>query len=269
MRGESLATAALGERGIGGDRVYAIRDEETGKIASAKRPRLWGNLLHCHAALSAGLDAGIGAVQITLPDGRQVMAGQGETDAALSAMLSRPVTQIAEAPSGAEIERYWPDISGLDLRDTVTSGAIAAGAPPGTFFDFAPIHLMTTATLNQIRALHPAGRIAASRFRPNLIIETNDDATGWVENAWVGRTLRIGREARLRVITPTPRCIVPTLPQPDAPQDIEILRTIAANNRPPIPMLEGKTQASLGVYAIVERPGVIHRGAAIRITPNA
>jgi MOSC domain-containing protein len=269
MRGEALDQVTLGERGISGDRAYAIRDEETGKIASAKRPRLWGALLHCQAALAAAQSAGAGAVRITLPDGRRVESGQEDANSALSALLSRPVRLIAEAPPEPEIERYWPDIPGLDLRDTVTSGAIGAGAPQGTFFDFAPIHIVTTAALEQMRALHPYGRIAVSRFRPNLVIATPEGAGGWIENTWVGRTLLVGDEARLRVLTPTPRCVVPTLPQPDAPHDLDILRVIAANNRPTIPILGGKTQPSLGVYAVVERPGAIHRGDIVRLAPDA
>ncbi|HEU0026233.1 MAG TPA: MOSC N-terminal beta barrel domain-containing protein [Ktedonobacterales bacterium] len=270
IRGEPIERATLGERGISGDRVYAVRDEETGKIASAKRPRLWGDLLYCHAALTAGPSAAdTGAVQITLPDGRRVESGQEEASIALSALLARPVRLIAEAPPEPEIERYWPDIPGLDLRDTVTSGRIGAGAPRGTFFDFAPIHIVTTASLERMRALHPSGRVTTSRFRPNLVIAADESEGGWIENAWVGRTLLVGREARLRVLTPTPRCVVPTLPQPDAPRDLDILRVIAANNHPPIPMLEGKTQPSLGIYAVVERHGAIHRGDTVRLAPDA
>jgi uncharacterized protein YcbX len=40
MLGEELDAADLGEGGIVGDRAYAIRDRETGKVASAKHPKL-------------------------------------------------------------------------------------------------------------------------------------------------------------------------------------------------------------------------------------
>ena len=45
MQGEQLDAAEVGETGVVGDRAYALRDRETGKIASAKHPKLWPNLL--------------------------------------------------------------------------------------------------------------------------------------------------------------------------------------------------------------------------------
>ena len=50
MLGEHLEMVDVGEGGIVGDRAYAVRDRETGKIASAKHPKLWPNLLACRAA---------------------------------------------------------------------------------------------------------------------------------------------------------------------------------------------------------------------------
>ena len=50
MLGEELDAAELGEGGIVGDRAYAVRDRETGKVASAKHPKLWPDLLACRAA---------------------------------------------------------------------------------------------------------------------------------------------------------------------------------------------------------------------------
>jgi uncharacterized protein YcbX len=44
MLGEQLEAVDLSEGGIVGDRAYALRDRETGKVASAKHPKLWPNL---------------------------------------------------------------------------------------------------------------------------------------------------------------------------------------------------------------------------------
>ena len=49
MLGEELEAADLSEGGIVGDRARALRDSETGKVASAKHPKLWPNLLACRA----------------------------------------------------------------------------------------------------------------------------------------------------------------------------------------------------------------------------
>jgi len=267
MGGEQLAAVALTARGLSGDRAYALIDRITGKVASAKHPRLWGGLLACHAAVGGQPppDASAPPVRITLPDGRVLDAGQDDVDAALSALLGRAVALAAAAPDGAQIERYWPDIDGLSLRDTVTSGAIGFGAPPGTFFDYAPVHILTTATLDRLRALYPTGQVDVRRFRPNLVVTPADGAEGFVENTWVGRTVLIGDTLRLRVTDPSPRCVVPTLPQADVPRDMGILRAVVAHNRPPIPALGGARQPSLGIYAVVEQGGTIRHGDPIRV----
>ena len=43
MLGEELDAADVSKGGIVGDRAYAVVDRETGKVASAKHPKLWPN----------------------------------------------------------------------------------------------------------------------------------------------------------------------------------------------------------------------------------
>jgi len=264
MRGEPLHAAQVSERGVAYDRSYALLDQETGKIASAKRPRLWGRLLQCQARVVSA----DGAVRIVLADGQELLASQDDAGAQLSALTGRAVHLVRTPPPAPEIERYWPDVAGLLLRDTVTSVRIGQGAPAGTFFDYAPLHLMTTATLAHLQALYPRGQVDPRRFRPNLVIEAPDGTRGFVENGWIGRTLQIGAEVRLRVTDPSPRCVVPTLPQGELAEDIGILRAVAEHNRPAVPALDGKQLPSLGVYASVERGGVIYTGDTVAETTD-
>jgi MOSC domain-containing protein len=267
MLGEAIAASVITERGLAHDRAYALRDRVTGKIASAKYPRFWAKLLQCRAAVLPEEDATVGSpVAITLPDGCTVVTQTDGADAALSAALGRDVALLASAPAGAEIEKYWPDIEGMPVREQVTSGKIAFGAPPGTFFDYAPIHLLTTATLDQLTAHYPAGCFDARRFRPNIVIAPAGGMAGFVENDWVGHELLIGPEARLRIIDPSPRCVVTTLAHGDDLQpDPGILRAIAAHNRPPVPTLGGQQWPSVGVYGVVVQGGVVRRDDTIRL----
>lgn len=258
VRGERLERARIDGRGIRYDRGYALLDEETGKIASAKRPRLWGRLLQCQARVVAT----DGAVAVALPDGREVSTDRDDVDAALSALTRRRVRLIHTPPDVAEIERYWPDVEGLALHNTVTSGAIGQGAPAGTFFDYAPLHLLSTATLAHLQALYAAGQVDARRFRSNLLIDIADAAPGFVENEWVGRTIQIGDSVRLRVTDLVPRYVVPTLPQGSLVEDIGIVRAVAQHNRPPAP--EGRMPPCLGVYVSIERDGEVAEGDVLR-----
>ncbi len=262
MRGERLSEAQVGVRGMAHDRGYALLDQETGKIASAKHPRLWGGLLQCEARVVSAE----GAVCITLADGRELLTRGDDVDGALSLLTRRSVRLVGTPPRAAEIERYWPDVDGLALRDMVTAGAIGQGAPGGTLFDYAPLHLLTTATLARLQTLYPRGQVDVRRFRPNLVIDVPEvEGQGFVENAWVGQTLQIGSDVRLRVTDPVPRCVVPTLAQGELVEDIGVLRAVAQHNRPPVPALDGARLPCLGVYASIEGDGVLHLGDAVRL----
>jgi uncharacterized protein YcbX len=150
----------------------------------------------------------------------------------------------------ATAEEYWPDLAGLGYRDTVTEFAL----PAGTSFDVAVVHLLTTATIDRLRALYPQGRFEARRFRPNIVISTPEEGEGFVENDWVGRALVIGGNVRLAVTEPCQRCVMVTLPQGDLPKDSGILRTAAQHNG-----------VNVGAYALVISGGTIRRGDAVEL----
>src|SRR5216683_2001936 len=73
-------------------------------------------------------------VRITLPDGTTATSQQRDLNQVLSNALNRTVTLNAarrEDAAPMNAEEYWPDIEGLDFRDTVTDFTL----PQGTFFD--------------------------------------------------------------------------------------------------------------------------------------
>jgi uncharacterized protein YcbX len=253
MIGEELNATEVTKGGLMGDRCYALLDTSDGKVASAKNPRKWPRLFDFRAALADGPGAGAKAppVRITLPDGAIVNSGQAAVHEVLSKALEREV-KLSVSPDAhtAMAEEYWPDIEGLDRRDTVTD----FGLPEGTFFDCAFVHLLTTSTLDRMRMLYPQGRFEVRRFRPNIVVETGKGEKGFVEDAWIGHTLAIGDAVRLSVTGPCPRCVMTTLPQGDLPRDAGILRTAAQHHR-----------ANVGVYVSVLEGGKVRRGDSIRL----
>jgi uncharacterized protein len=74
--------------------------------------------------------------------------------------------------------------------------------PAGTFFDLAVVHVLTTATVERLRTLYPEGRFEVRRLRPNIVVSTGPDQQGFVENDWIGQTITIGEEVRLRITRP-------------------------------------------------------------------
>ena len=263
--GEELNAAEITKRGLLGDRAYALVDSSDRKVASAKNPRKWPQLFDFRAALADAPRTGLKAppVRITLPDGTIVTSEQPDLHQIFSKVLKREVRLDAIAHGHQDVvesalpnvrtaaaEEYWPDIEGLDHRDTVTD----FGLPEGTFFDCAVLHLLTTATIDRLRVLYPQGRFEVRRFRPNIVVETANDEKDFVENAWIGQILAIGDAVRLSITGPCPRCVMTTLPQGDLPKDTGILRTAAQHNR-----------ANVGVYASVLQGGKVRRGDFVRL----
>jgi uncharacterized protein YcbX len=251
MMGEELNASEVTDRGLVGDRHFAVVDASSGKVAGAKNPRKWGNFFDFRAAYVEPPRSGskLPAVRLTLPDGSVVTSDQPDLRQVLSNALGREVG-FAEAQRtgdarGAQAEEYWPDMEGLDFREIVTDFEM----PEGTFFDIGIVHLLTTATIDRLRTLYPGGRFEVRRFRPNIVVETRPEQQGFVENEWIDHTIAIGDEVRLRVTGPCPRCVMTTLPQGDLPKDAGILRAAAQNN-----------QANVGIYADVIASGTIRRG---------
>src|SRR5215472_9095623 len=253
MMGEELNAAEVTKGGLLGDRAYALVDSSDGKVASAKNPRKWPQLFDFRAALADVPRTGVKVppVRITLPDGTIVSSDQLEVHQILSKVLKREVKLFVSPDlDTATAEEYWPDIEGLDHRDTVTD----FGLPEGTFFDCAFVHLLSTSTLDRLRMLYPQGRFEVRRFRPNIVVETGNGEKDFVEDAWIGHMLAIGDAVRLTITGPCPRCVMTTLPQGDLPKDAGVLRTAAQHNR-----------ANVGVYASVLQGGKVRRGDSIRL----
>jgi uncharacterized protein YcbX len=252
MMGEELNAAEITRSGLRGDRAYALVDSSDGKVASAKNPRKWPALFDFRAALADTPRPGVKlpSVRVTLPDGDVVSSEQADAHQILSRVLQREVklSTLADLPA-ATAEEYWPDIEGLDYRDTVTD----FGLPEGTFFDAASVHLLTTSTLDRLRMLYPEGRFEVRRFRPNIVVDTGSQKD-FLENGWGGKILAIGETVRLSITGPCPRCVMTTLAQGDLPRDAGILRTAAQHNR-----------ASVGVYASVLQDGKVRRGDSVRL----
>src|SRR5262245_60037482 len=85
MGGERVSSTTIGERGLHGDRLWALRDVDKNEITNAKSIPA---LLMCSARFVSepAVDVGPGsipAVEITFPDGTNVRSSDPEVDAKL------------------------------------------------------------------------------------------------------------------------------------------------------------------------------------------
>jgi hypothetical protein len=252
MLGETVNAVFVDERGADGDRRLALVDDLTGHVASAKNPRLWRSLLKCTGNVDAG------RVSIALPDGTSVAADDPAVDDLLSQLVGRSVRLVSKRPDGATLERPDPEQLldlGLDAEVGGRILEIAQATPGDSFTDEAPLHAITTATLDHIG-------VEALRYRPNLVIATPSGYPPYAENDWVGKHVAVG-EVRLRVLTATSRCVVPTLEHGPLPRAPQALRTPAAENR----WNTGGhgAQPCAGAYCAVVVPGVVHVGDHVTV----
>ena len=105
MAGEAVEAVELDADGGAGDRRWGVRDLDTGRLASAKKPRPFGGLLDWSARITDD-----GTVEVASPGGQTWTAGDPDLDTALSRAFDRPLV-LAPVEAGRE-ETYdseWPE----------------------------------------------------------------------------------------------------------------------------------------------------------------
>ena len=260
MGGETLMAAPIGPGGIAGDRGWALRETETGKVASAKQPRAYRALLDLTATVEE-LD-GDTVVSITGPDGARVLSTDPDHAAALSRAVGRTVTLERATEVDALYESEWPDMDGLVISNMTLDLPVAMSTVKSSYVDLAALHLLSTASLAALRALAPNSAVDVRRFRPNLVVDTGD-AEGFVDTKWVGHRVGLGDDVVIQISDNATRCVMTTLGQGDLDQDRAVLQTIATHNPQEFGGL-GRS-ACLGVYAEVVTGGLVHAGDSVRL----
>jgi len=261
MLGELLEEAAIDEKGLAGDRAFAVVDAEQQTVASAKLPRRWSRLLDFQATYvePPALGEPPPPILITLPDGSTRRSDDEDIDGALSAALGSPV-RLVSGVHDHTMPYQATDADG-SVVDTEKAGSIGRLGPPDRFFDLSALHLLTTSTLEHLRELDPAADFDERRFRPNLVLEPG--TPGFAENDWVGKVLDLER-LRILVVRRTGRCVMPTLAQRGLGLDRLTLKAIARFNKVESPPTIGPTPCA-GVYATVEGSGVLRVGDALAL----
>lgn len=234
MQGEPVQQSTLGPAGLDGDRRYALVSTDTQKVLTAKR---FGDLLLASARTEAD-----GSVVMTLPDGRELAATDPAADAVLSDWLGQPC-RLAARPGAEEAPEFEMSFDAEHTDKDLFAWPVLAG----TFLDLAAAHLLTTASLDAGRALHPDGDWDPRRFRATALID-GIDGTGFVEDGWVDGPVQVG-QARVQVFMPTIRCPMPSRAQPDLPRDLGVARALRDHHG-----------NNLGVYASVTQPGQVKIG---------
>jgi uncharacterized protein YcbX len=221
--GERTNSAQFDSFGVAGDRQYALIDVASGLPSIPEKDVRWRKSLQ----LTAGYN-GETTVTLSFPDGRSFSIDDVRLNIHLTEYFDFPVAVAVYDDTKAQT--IFP----------VTRHR----------HEHAPVHLLTTSSLDHLAQLRQAHSIDVRRFRPTLLIETNH-ADCFPEADWVGEQLRVG-SLTLAVREETKRCGVTFLAQPGLDEDPEILRNILRHNK-----------RHLGVYCAVEGEGSVKQGDAL------
>ena len=254
MLGEQLTEMQVTPHGAIGDRAWALRDLTTGRIASAKKhPTLLSFRAHFDVQPTATEP---GHVIIEMPDGRVMPVDAAETADRISDVIGIPLrlenkaqalertTIIRETVFGdSPVEKFKPEWTLETMPDYFE-------LKRDSFFEISSIFILTSGSIKHLRECQGGtAMVDQRRFRPNIYLETGDGTEGFVEDAWIGGTLAIGKKLIVDEFSGTVWCVTSTLPQEELPRDLSVLRTIAQHHR-----------GCFGVYGTVRAAGTIRVG---------
>ncbi len=204
LGGETPASIAVSPSGVAGDRRFALLDPLTGRQAAPEQEARWRPAL-----LLQAFDGGKGVPQIAFPDGR---------------VLSLDAKELADP-----LETHFGFPAAIGVHEAFAHEAPAHFAKIAPRYEVAPLHLVTTASLARLAELGGLPALDVRRFRPTVLIETQDGEEGFVENRWTGQTIRIGAH-RIAVTEATRRCGMTLAAQPGLAEDANVLRAIMRHN---------------------------------------
>lgn len=269
MGGEQIASTAIDQNGVAGDRGWVIR--ENGENRTARQvPRL----LHCAARYVEAPSAERRSPQfeVTLPDDEILDSAAANFEQRLSEVLGREIAVLPLHPA-EDLDHYrrppadpsvdqmasMREVFGLeegdpfpDLGDIPLDILAQFQSPPGTYFDAFPIHILTTASLNTLASVGAGDDADVRRFRPNVLIDTGD-AEGLLEVDWTGKKLRLG-EVVIELRTTTVRCSIPAHAQRDFGSSRAVGRALIE-----------QTRQHLGSYCHVLEPGSVNIGDTVEL----
>lgn len=225
--GEMCNALSIDERGLEGDRRFGLFETETGAIATPEKDPRW------RPALLLGSRVGeTGETLIRFPGDQELSIEDRHIVERLSAHFGFGVSLGKYPDVAEEISPRLPVI--------------------GRAYKASPLHLLSSSSVRQIEGRLVTQEADRRRFRPSLLLDTalTDD---FPEDGWIGAILHIG-SVRAIVIERTKRCGVTLIPQPDLPEQPEVLRTILRTNH-----------RCLGVYCDVIDPGILQVGMDVFI----
>jgi hypothetical protein len=157
-----------------------------------------------------------------------------------------------EAPSGEVLAIDDPRLIGLLVKGMRDPPALTLVRSDRAMTDCRPLSIFSVQTVEQLS--HELGSLLDQRrFRANVYVNLTS-AGGFGEQAFVGRSLRIGSKAAISILERDPRCKMITLDPDTSEANPQILRLVAQAH-----------DATAGVYGAVLVEGMVRKGDAVEL----
>jgi MOSC domain-containing protein len=259
MLGTTVNEVFITEHGVLGDRAWALRDVDSGRIASAKRlPRI----LEFRATYEVEPTRDkAGRVLIETPDGQTLDPEDPEASELISNILGHTLQLENQAredeKTSIDRETVFGDVPVSEMKPDWTPETIPDYFQllKNSFFEIGSLFVLASGSVEHLLKLQGGtALIDRRRFRPNLFVDTAPETDRFVEDDWIGGTLVVGETLALDDFQPTLWCVTSTLAQEELPRDLSILRTTAKEHK-----------GCLGVYASVRSPGIARVGDPVAL----
>ncbi|MBK5290621.1 MAG: MOSC domain-containing protein [Acidobacteriia bacterium] len=244
MQGEQLREAFIGFPGVYGDRLYAFRSAAAPKAFPYFTGRELHELLLYRPAYrlpeQMALPANLREAEVIGPGLTPVYAGPAD------------LMVDVETPSGDLLAIDDPRLISM-LREGVRAAhELTLLRSDRAMTDCRPISLLSTQTARQLGE-ELGTDVDKRRFRANVYLDL-ESGGGFGEDAFAGRTLRIGAKVMVAILDRDPRCKMITLDPITAQPNPDLMRLVSQSH-------DGKA----GVYAAVLVEGTIRPGDPITI----
>jgi len=242
MRGEELEEMFAGYAGVYGDRVFAFTSSLSPKGFPFFTGRDQRQMIRYHARFRNPEKAA-----------RPINLAEAESSGAnpVSANASELMIEV-ETPDGktiaiddpALIDNLRANIDGKHELKLLRSDKAMTDCRPLSIFA-----LQSAKKLGEETGV----KVDKRRFRANVYLDlTSSD--GFVENQFVGKTLRIGSKVVVSVLERDPRCMMITLDPDTAEKTPAILKQVAQGH-----------EGMAGVYGAVLMEGMIRKGDSVEL----
>jgi uncharacterized protein YcbX len=242
MRGEELQDAFIGFSGMYGDRLYAFHSTTARPVLPFLTGRDLAEMLLYQPGFrhpeKAARPVNVAEAHAIPPGANPLYAGPAE----LAVDVRTPDGDVLAIDSPVLHHRLSTALGG--------EGTLTLRRSDRAMTDCRPISLISTQTIAAL-AEEIGMALDRRRFRANICIDL-DAASGFAEDALLGRSLKIGARTVVVIVERDPRCKMITLDPDTAQASPAILRTVAQAH-------EGKA----GVYAAVLTEGTIRPGDEI------